>query len=187
MSEPAVTGGRGARARILTAAMALFYEQGINATGMKQLTGAAHVSTRTFYQHFDSKDDLIVEYLRRWDAEHLLAGEASLDDVDAPPRARLLGLFDRPPEGSAARGCPLHNAAVEISDPESPARAVVTAHKLQFLHKIEAALREANAPDPATLAYQLAVLYEGARSWWTSTGDLAAFHSARKTAEVLLA
>src|SRR3979411_1905200 len=47
-------GGRGARERILWAAGVLFYQQGINSTGIEELTTVAHVSKRTFYQHFGS-------------------------------------------------------------------------------------------------------------------------------------
>jgi AcrR family transcriptional regulator len=180
------TGGRGARERILAAAGTLFYEQGINATGMKQLTEAAHVSTRTFYQHFTSKDDAVAAYLSRWETERRLANEAGLDDLDRPPRDRLLGLFTDPKAGSVARGCPFHNAAVEVTDLDSPVRRLVTAHKRDMLHKIVQAAAEAGQPDPEQLGYQLAVLYEGATAWFASTGDPASFAHARTTAVILL-
>lgn len=183
---PAPAGGRGARARILAAATRLFYEQGINATGMKQLTDTAHVSTRTFYQHFSSKEEVISAYLQRWDREHLLRSEGALDRADLPPRARLLALFDTPPASAAARGCPFHNAAVEIADPDGPARALITAHKQQFLEKITETARAAGADAPEQLAQQIAVLHEGATAWWTSTGDRASFQYARRTAQLLL-
>src|SRR6202165_6308620 len=59
--------GRGARERILGAAQQLFRDQGINRTGMDQLCAAAQVSKRTAYQHFTGKDELVAEYLRRFD------------------------------------------------------------------------------------------------------------------------
>ena len=64
-ARPAGRGGRGARERILTAATTLFHGEGIHATGVERLTEHAHVSRRTFYQHFSSKNDLVEEYLRR--------------------------------------------------------------------------------------------------------------------------
>jgi len=164
----------------------LFYEQGINATGMKQLTDAAHVSTRTFYQHFSSKEELVSAYLQRWDSEHLLGSEAGLDRLDLPPRARLLALFRTPPASAAARGCPFHNAAVEMSDPDGPARTLITAHKQRFLEKITETANAAGADTPKQLAQQLAILHEGATAWWTSTGDRASFLHARRTARLLL-
>jgi AcrR family transcriptional regulator len=186
MMAEARTGGRGARERILVAAGTLFYEQGINATGMKQLTEAAHVSTRTFYQHFTSKDDAVAAYLGRWETERLLANEAGLDDLGRPPRDRLLGLFAGPRAGSAARGCPFHNAAVEVADVDSPVRRLVSAHKQEMLGKIVQAAAEAGRTDPERLGYQFAVLYEGATAWFASTGDAAAFAHARAAASILL-
>lgn len=59
--------GRGARERILSASRQLFRDQGINRTGMDQLCAVAQVSKRTAYQHFSDKDELVAEYLRRFD------------------------------------------------------------------------------------------------------------------------
>ena len=59
--------GRGARERILGASQQLFRDQGINSTGMDQLSAVAEVSKRTLYQHFTGKDELIAEHLRRFD------------------------------------------------------------------------------------------------------------------------
>ena len=63
--------GRGARERILSASQQLFRDQGINCTGVDQLCAAAAVSKRTAYQHFASKDELVAEYLRRFDPDVL--------------------------------------------------------------------------------------------------------------------
>ena len=80
--------GRGARARILTAASELFYFEGINATGAERIASRASVSKRTLYQHFPSKTALVEEYLRR------LRQEAAEAKSMATQRARLLALFE---------------------------------------------------------------------------------------------
>lgn len=193
MTEPrvldtavATAGGRGARGRVLAAAVELFYEQGINTTGVKQLTDTAHVSTRTFYQHFPSKQDLVLGYLMHWDTELLLHNEASLSRLSRRPRARLLGLFHDPPAHSLLRGCPFHNAAVELGTDTGPVRSVITAHKHHFLETVTATVAEMGVAAPRRLAQQLAVLYEGALAWGTSSGDRAAFRAARAAATILL-
>src|ERR1700735_1808848 len=61
--------GRGARERILSASQQLFRDQGINGTGMDQLSAAAQVSKRTASQHFNGKDELVAESLRRFDPD----------------------------------------------------------------------------------------------------------------------
>ena len=77
-------GGRGARERILQAAEELFYTRGIHATGVAALMKAAHVSPRTFYAHFDSKNLLVAEYLRRLESETRVPAEAALESQIPP-------------------------------------------------------------------------------------------------------
>ncbi|MFI6017544.1 TetR/AcrR family transcriptional regulator [Streptomyces sp. NPDC051287] len=77
--------GRGARERILKAATELFTAQGVNATGMDQLTSAGQVSKRTLYTHFAGKDDLVLAYLRELQ-DGLLPGAPS---AGADPREQL--------------------------------------------------------------------------------------------------
>src|SRR3984957_4398372 len=83
--------GRSPRERILGASQQLFREQGINRTGMDQLCAAAQVSKRTAYQHFTGKDELVAEYLRRFDPS-VLSGV--FDRTDLTPRERLLPALD---------------------------------------------------------------------------------------------
>src|SRR6202021_4241311 len=75
--------GRGARERILGASRQLFRDQGINRTGMDELCALAQVSKRTAYQHFAGKDELVTEYLRRFDPDVM---PAVCDNTDLTPR-----------------------------------------------------------------------------------------------------
>src|ERR1700760_3182680 len=89
-------GGRGARQRILDTASRLFYQDGINATGVERLASEASVSKRTLYQHFPSKTAGVEEYLR---AIQQRVGDPIRPGPDAAkrsPRARILALFDGP-------------------------------------------------------------------------------------------
>lgn len=179
-------GGRGARERILRAATRLFYEQGINATGIGELTEVAHVSKRTLYQHFESKDELVAAYLRRFDEEELLSRERVLARTDLPARERLLRLFDDE-IGAGFRGCPYANAAAEIADPGHPARGVAAEHKRAFRGLLRDTAREAGAADPEALADRLAILFDGALSQSALLNDPAPLGHARSAAEALLA
>src|SRR5215471_328015 len=53
------------RARILAAAGELFYRHGIRAVGVESIAEAAGTNKMTLYRHFDSKDELVAEYLRQ--------------------------------------------------------------------------------------------------------------------------
>src|SRR5437763_2297014 len=52
------------RDRILAAASDLFYRYGIRAVGVDAIAEAAGTNKMTLYRHFDSKDQLVAEYLR---------------------------------------------------------------------------------------------------------------------------
>src|SRR5260221_481280 len=95
-SEAQPHGGRGARERIVRTAARLFYEEGVNATGVERLTEQAHVSKRTFYQHFPSKNALVQEYLRRFETDTPLRGVRALERASADQRPA--GQAGRPPD-----------------------------------------------------------------------------------------
>ena len=146
--------GRGARERIISASQQLFRDQGINGTGMDQLSAVAEVSKRTLYQHFAGKDELIAECLRRFDPEVL---PEVFDRADLTPRERLLAAFE-----VHAPLCPYIAAAVEIPDPNHPARIQARDYKRAFAARLVVAAREAGAADPEQLGEQLALLLDGA-------------------------
>lgn len=153
--------GRGARERILSAAQQLFRERGINNTGMDQLCAAAQVSKRTAYQHFGSKDELVAEYLRRHDVDTM---PEVFERADLTPRERLLAVFQKPPAFTQDPMplCPFIAAAVEISDPEHPARVRAREYKTSVATRLSETAREAGAADPDLLGEQLALLLDGA-------------------------
>jgi AcrR family transcriptional regulator len=146
--------GRGARERILSASRQLFRDQGINGTGMDQLCAVAKVSKQTLYQHFPGKDELIAEHLRRFDPDIL---PEVFDRTDLTPRERLLAAFD-----IDSPLCPFIAAAVEIHDPDHPARVYARDYKQALAARLAETAREADATNPEQLGEQLALLLDGA-------------------------
>lgn len=181
-------GGRGARERILRAAVELFARDGIHVTGIAKLTDVAHVSTRTFYQHFPSKEALVSAYLQRVesDSEGPVHLETVLERGDLSARERLLALFADSPPAKVVRGCPLHNAAVEAAGTMPEAAALVERHKREFTERLIKTAAEAGAHKPETLGRQLALLFEGARALSTSLNDTLPYQDARELAEMLI-
>jgi AcrR family transcriptional regulator len=174
-------GGRGARARILTAASELFYFEGINATGVERIASRASVSKRTLYRHYASKTALVEEYLR------LLRQQSGEAETTATPRARLLALFELSDAGDARmRGCPFHNAAVEAAGAMPGVEHIVHVHKRDYVDGLTKLAREAGAADPEMLGNQIALLYEGASGLSTSLNDPAPWARARAAAEALI-
>ncbi|WP_171115816.1 MULTISPECIES: TetR/AcrR family transcriptional regulator [Streptomyces] len=181
-------GGRGARERILRAAVELFARDGIHVTGIAKLTDVAHVSTRTFYQHFPSKEALVSAYLQRVesDSEGPVHLETVLERGDLSARERLSALFADSPPAKVVRGCPLHNAAVEAAGTMPEAAALVERHKREFTERLIKTAAEAGAHKPETLGRQLALLFEGARALSTSLNDTLPYQDARELAEMLI-
>ncbi|MGW1723484.1 TetR/AcrR family transcriptional regulator [Streptomyces sp. NPDC002306] len=179
--------GRGARERILAAAAELFTAQGINATGMDQLSTVAGVSKRTLYVHFPSKDELVQAYLRSLEGDLLPvltpAGRPAPD-----PRERLLAIFDgQPPDPSAPlRGCPFLNVSVEMPDPDHPAHRLAAEYKREFARRLAAVARQAGIPGPETLGEQLALLFDGAAARGTALDSAHTGPCARSIAETLI-
>jgi AcrR family transcriptional regulator len=169
--------GRGARERILGASRQLFAERGINSTGIDQLCAEAQVSKRTLYQHFPSKDELIAEHLRRFDPDVL---PEVFDRTDLTPRERLLAAFD-----ISSPLCPFIAAAVEISDPDHPARALARDYKKAIATRLAETAREAGATNPEQLGEQLALLLDGAAAR-NRVFNSESFATAATTATVLI-
>jgi AcrR family transcriptional regulator len=188
-STPSATrGGRGARERILQAAGELFYAHGIQATGVAALVEAAHVSTRTFFVHFPTKNALVEEYLRRFETENPIPAETALDRGDLTPAQRLLALFD-PLEGDSPalyRGCPFHNAVVEGAGRLPEVARLAQRHKQTFRDRLAATAAEAGATDPDSVGKQLAVIFEGANALAASCNDPNVFTDARQAAKTVL-
>jgi len=180
-------GGRGARQRILDAAVRLFYVDGINATGVERLAEEASVSKRTLYQHFPSKEAVVEEYLR-----YVRQGYGDPVNPDPAagkrsPKSRILALYEVPPSsGGPMRGCPFHNAAVEAAGGMPEVHDIVEAHKRSFVDALVALTREAGAVNPKLLGSQLAILFEGAAAMSTSLDDPTPWAHAKKAAQTLL-
>ncbi len=171
--------GRGARERLLGAAQQLFRDQGINRTGMDQLCAVAKVSKRTAYQHFTGKDELVAEYLRRFDPDVM---PGVFDRADLTPRMRLLAAFDVP---ASTPLCPYIAAAVELHDPQHPASQYARDYKTAIAARLTETAREAGAANPEQIGEQLALLIDGA-SARTRVLNAESFPAAAAIAAVLI-
>ncbi|QCI69532.1 TetR/AcrR family transcriptional regulator [Phreatobacter stygius] len=168
--------------RILDTADRLFYGQGIRAIGVDTIAAEAGISKRTLYNHFPSKDDLIVAYLQR-------RLRPPLRRSDAPPRDQILGLFtllERAFAHRDFRGCPYVNAVAEIGEPDHPARPVAVEFKERQRVWFRDLLTQANAADPEGLATQLMLLVDGAIATALVRKDAQAARAAAQAAGTLL-
>lgn len=167
--------------RILEATDRLFYGQGIRAVGVDTIAAEIGISKRTLYNHFASKDDLIVAYLSR----RLKPAPSS----ERPPVEQILGSFERLERtiGTGVfRGCPFVNAVAELKEPAHAANKIALAFKEQRRKWFQALLVQLGVADPETLSMQLLLLIDGAIAAAIVRGDPKVATAAREAAAVLL-
>jgi AcrR family transcriptional regulator len=151
------------RERLLDAAGELFYLEGVH-IGVDAVCKAARVSKKSMYQLFRSKDALIAESLTRVGVVFLAALAPSGTD-ERSPRERILHLFERQDQMSelkSFRGCPFVNTATELKQPDHPGSVIARAFKQQMTDFFHAEAIAAGVADPATLASQLTMVFDGA-------------------------
>jgi AcrR family transcriptional regulator len=161
------------RERILTCALDLFYRHGIHAVGVDAIAEAAATNKMTLYRHFESKDFLVAECLRRFAAETDAAWEENAGAHAGDPRGQLLGWVRALGTWKLdlmERGCAFLNAAAELPDKEHPARRVIEEHKGRYRARFIALCREAGLSEPELLADEIFLLCEGARVSMQSVG-----------------
>ena len=157
--------GDSPRERLLRAADDLFYRRGIRNVGIDELIAAAGVAKASLYKHFESKDDLVAEYVRQRDAQWQAWFQREVEARASTPRDRLLVAFDVLADWLASpdfRGCAFQNASVELADARHAGHTAAVASKRAVRAYLRDLARDAAVEDPGTLADQLALLAEGA-------------------------
>jgi AcrR family transcriptional regulator len=152
-----------ARDRLITAANELFYAEGINTVGVDRIIEHAGVSRASFYNNFDSKEQLIHTYLLGRHEQTT----TRLDEVIAghdDPRDKILAVFD---VQTAIFGQPDFNGcAFQAASTEAPAGGTVASDAADFRRWIRTMFIDlaglVGAADPEQLGRQLHVLYDGA-------------------------
>lgn len=151
-----------ARERLLAAADALFYAEGVHVVGVDRIVEQAGVTKASLYHTFGSKDELVRAYLER----HFQTRQASIARIlaaHATPRDRLLGVFaeiEKALAGSEFRGCRFISASAEARPGD--ASEVVAEEYRSWLRSLFTDLaKQAGAGDARQLGRQLALLYDG--------------------------
>jgi AcrR family transcriptional regulator len=185
-SEP-----RCARDRIFDTARELFYRQGIRAVGVETIASEAGTTKMSLYRHFPSKDQLTAECLKADRQEFQEWWESVIRPHAGNPRKQLEALFQAFQSRSCSgeeesRGCPLANAAVELTEAEHPARAVVQEHKADIRKRLRGLCREMKARNPEQLGDVLMLLMEGASMSRLVFGAGGPVLSVSKAAKVLI-
>ena len=179
-----------ARERLIDAAEDLFYRDGFHTVGLDRILAEVGVTKTTFYNHFPSKQALILEVLRTRDQWwRTIFARRLRERAGDDPAAQLRAVFDVLDEFIGAdefNGCIFVNVAVEFPRAHAPAHRAAAEHKdLMGALLRDLALR-AGARDPIALAEELALLMEGSYVTRQVTGNREAAAIGRRAAAVLI-
>lgn len=179
------------RQKLLFTAMDLFYVDGFHAVGVDRIIAETGVTKTTFYNHFASKDDLILEVIASRDAwETQSFWEAVETIAEGEPAKMLLAVFDalelwfNAPEFN---GCTFLNACIEFPSANDPIHRAGARHMISVEEQLVEVATQAGATEPEAVGRQLSLLLQGTMVIRHAMGRDDAARVARGLAEGVLA
>ena len=183
------TTGESGSERIGRAAYELFSRNGVRDVGVDAIVARAGAAKMTLYRNFPSKDDLILDFLRRrellW-TQQWLQHESRLRGNR--PQDQLLAIFDLFAEWFARpdfEGCAFLTTMMEITDTASPVRRASVEHLARIRGYLAELATEAGVEDVELFARQWHVLMKGS-IMAAHEGDVHAAQAARDLGVLLL-
>lgn len=179
-----------ARDRIIHSAHDLFYKIGFHAVGVDMILADVGVTKTTFYNHFESKDDLVHEVLNWHDCwwRNTFVQMLRQHGGDTP-RGQLLAVFDAITEifkSEEFNGCFFINVAVQFPQHHDPAHQAAVTHKSAMEDIIRELAGYAGADDPLSFAQELSLIMEGSYVTRQVTGKVEAADIAKRIATMVV-
>lgn len=173
------------RDHLVETAQSLFAKEGFKGVAVDRLIAEAGVAKMTLYKGFRTKDELILETLKRRDTRLRNWFMREVAAATSAPQKRLTACFDvletwcdRPD----FNGCYFVSALTEYADEAHPAHRAAKEHKRLMLDHIIELCDAAGIADPEELARDLRLLMEGATVSKLTLNDATAFQRAKRMA-----
>src|SRR5579871_4082310 len=119
------------REHLIAVGLELIRSAGYTATGINQILQAADVPKGSFYHHFSSKDEFVMEVIRRYATGEQERAERLLGDASISPLKRLrryfkdlIATYGRA-GGPMISGCLLGNLSLEIAGQNDAIRSLL--------------------------------------------------------------
>lgn len=149
--------------------MEQFHRFGFQGCSVEDITNAAKVPKGSFYNHFESKEDLLLEVLGRYRAA---SPRAVLADKSLSPLKRLKKYFEQFAqifvESKCQRGCMFGNVVSEMADHSEAVQAYLASTFIGWAQLIASVIAEAKEQgelktdaDAASLAGFLLSAWQG--------------------------
>lgn len=176
------------RERIVSTASRLFYQQGYNLTGINQIIAEADIARGSLYQHFSSKEELLLEYMRRVN-ETWFAELEAFSQACTTPKERVLALFDyrlQRQHKSGFIGCNFIKINAEVPRDNERVFTLVAAHKERLRQYVRDQVAQAGAADLDRTTDLIFLLMEGGSISSTVLQDAWALTRAKELVATLL-
>lgn len=163
--EAGEVAGKLAGDKIFDVAADLFYRNSIRAVGVEMIVQEAGVAKISLYRSFGSKDDLIVAYLERRNADFWRGFDEMFGELEDRPRQQLDAIMTYLANRTTQegyRGCPFINYCAEFPDRSHPGHRVAEANKREWRRRLLKIAENLNVARPRQLADGLLLLVEGA-------------------------
>ncbi|MBL8552037.1 MAG: TetR/AcrR family transcriptional regulator [Hyphomonadaceae bacterium] len=146
------------RARIVHAAMELFWLKGFNSTSIADLLSRTQLNSGSLYHFFPSKQDVLVGVLEAYrDGIEEMLLKPAWEGVDDPIERifALLALYRRLiVETDCTYGCPIGSLALELHEPDPQVRDLLAANFVGWTNAIVRQLEAAGARLPRALDHE---------------------------------
>jgi TetR/AcrR family transcriptional repressor of nem operon len=135
--------------RLLSAGLALFLQQGYNATGIQQLTDHAGVPKGSFYNHFASKEAFAAAIVKRYALNMQRSWERMMSSAPPEPMAAIRHVFAQMlsyhERATCSAGCLIGNFAAEVALSSEACRQNLMAAQLAWRERLAGLVTAAQA------------------------------------------
>ena len=142
------------RARIVEAAMELFWLKGYASTSIADILSRSQVNSGSLYYFFPGKQDVLIAVLEAYrDGIGPALLEPAWKGVDDPIERvfALLGSYRRAlVQTDCTYGCPIGSLALELHEPDPAVRSVLAANFDGWVGAVEGCFRDASSFPPNT-------------------------------------
>ncbi|MDU6409895.1 MAG: TetR/AcrR family transcriptional regulator [Yersiniaceae bacterium] len=152
------------RDRLLEAAEALFYQEGILRVTVDAIAEKAESTKMTLYRHFASKEALVLAWIELLIEDYSQIWTRLAETYPDNPAAQITGfaqfITDNLRE-TLHRGCPFTNTLAEAGGHFPEVRALIVAHKQRQYQRLVTLCTQAGAAEPEALAKEITLILEG--------------------------
>ena len=142
-------GKQSTREHLVEVGLELVRSAGYSATGINQILEVAKIPKGSFYHHFSTKDEFVMEVIRRYVAGEQERLERNLDDSSLPPLKKLrryfkdlIATYGR--RGGPISGCLLGNLSLEIGGQNAEIRGLLSHAFGAWQNALAKTIREAS-------------------------------------------